>query len=87
LLAHLEKHKAFPAAAQARRQQGVVYIRFKMDRTGRVLETRIERGSGYAILDRAALALPARAQPLPPPPPEVPGDPLELVTPVEFFFR
>ncbi|WAC58318.1 energy transducer TonB family protein [Brevundimonas sp. SL130] len=86
LLAHLEQNKRFPAAAQARRLQGVVHVRFTMNRDGRVLTSRIERGSGQASLDRAALDMLTRAQPLPGPPAEVAGDRIELVVPVEFFF-
>jgi len=56
-----------------------------MDRAGRVLASRIERSSGRALLDREALAMLARAQPLPAPPPEISGATIELTTPVEFF--
>lgn len=87
LLAHLEQHKRFPASAQSRRLQGVVHIRFSMNRQGRVLTSKVEHGSGHGSLDRAALEMLARAQPLPQPPPEVEGDSIELVVPVEFFFR
>ncbi|MFT4253816.1 MAG: energy transducer TonB, partial [Caulobacter sp.] len=85
VLARLDAVKRYPAAAQIRRQQGAPYIRIVMDRRGRVLETRLERGSGVAALDQEALALPGRAQPLPRPPEDVVGDPLELVAPVEFY--
>lgn len=85
LLAHLESHKRYPAAALARRQQGVAHVRFVMDRQGRVLTARLERSSGAPILDRAALDMLTRAQPLPRPPAEVEGDRIELVVPVEFF--
>lgn len=87
VLAHLDSKKRYPPAAQRLRQDGVVLIRFTMDRSGRVLTSRIERGSGRALLDREALAMLQRAQPLPAPPDEVPGATLELVTPVEFFLR
>jgi protein TonB len=87
LLGHLERHKRFPREAQWRRQQGVVYLRFTMDRQGRVLSAKIERSAGFAALDEETLALIYRAQPLPPPPDDVPGDPLELIVPVQFFMR
>lgn len=85
LLAHLESKKRYPPSAQRLRQEGVVHVRFTMDRAGRVLTARIERASGRSLLDREALALLERAQPLPPPPVEVQGATLELVAPVEFF--
>ena len=87
VLARLNKYRRYPPAAHARRQQGVPYIRFTMNREGRVLSASLERSSGFADLDREALALPKRAQPLPRPPEDKAGDTLELVVPVEFFIR
>lgn len=85
LLAHLERRKRYPAEARTRRLQGVAYIRFSMDRDGRVLSAVVERSSGHAVLDREALALLQRAQPLPQPPPETPEDRISLSVPVEFY--
>ncbi|WP_395396614.1 TonB family protein [Novosphingobium sp. BL-8A] len=87
VLARLNKYRRYPAGARSRRQQGVPYIRFVMDRGGRVLSASLERSSGFAELDREAMSLPNRAQPLPKPPEERAGDTLELVVPVEFFIR
>lgn len=86
LLAHLEKHRRYPAASRARRDQGVAHVRFRMNRAGRVLEATLIRSSGIPELDRAALATIRRAQPLPPIPEGRP-DPLDLSVPVEFFLR
>nr|WP_316629375.1 TonB family protein [uncultured Brevundimonas sp.] len=85
VLAHLDSKKRYPPAARRLRQEGVVLIRFTMDRSGRVLTSRIERGSGRPLLDREALAMLQRAQPLPPPPDDVPGSQLDVVAPIEFF--
>lgn len=87
VLDRLNRFKRFPSAAQRFRQQGVPYIRFVMDREGKVLSSRLERSSGFRSLDQEAVALPTRAQPLPKPPVDVPGRTLELVVPVEFFIR
>jgi len=87
LLAHLERRKRYPAEARARRLQGVAHVRFTMDRQGRVLSAALEHSSGHAALDREALALLQRAQPLPPPPAETPGERITLTVPVEFFTR
>ena len=78
---------ALEREATFRRQQGVPYIRFVMDREGKVLSVRLERSSGYRPLDDEAVALPKRAQPLPKPPEDVKGETVELVVPVEFFMR
>lgn len=87
LLAHLEQRKRYPAQARARRLQGVTYVRFTMDRQGRVLSASIDRSSGHSVLDAEALALLHRSQPLPLPPAEIPGDPISLSVPVDFFTR
>lgn len=87
LLAHLEQRKRYPAEARARRLQGVAYVRFSMDRQGRVLSAELERSSGHPALDREVVALLRRAQPLPKPPPEIAGDPVSLSVPIEFFMR
>ncbi len=87
LLGRLEQFKHYPVDAQERNEQGVPYLRFAMDREGRVLAFRIEKSSGFASLDNEALALIQRAQPLPKPPPDVSGERIELVVPIEFFLR
>jgi protein TonB len=87
VLGALNKVKRYPREAALRRQQGVPYIRFVIDREGKVLSSRIERSSGFRPLDDEAASLPRRAQPLPKPPAEVKGDNIELVVPVEFFMR
>lgn len=87
VLAALNKVRRYPSGARVRRQQGVPYVRFVMDRNGQVLSSRLERSSGFRFLDTEATSLPKRAQPLPKPPEEVKGDTIELVVPIEFFMR
>lgn len=85
VLGRLEQFKRYPVLAQTRNQQGIAYLRFTMDRNGKVLSARIDKGSGYDLLDAETLALIHRAEPLPKPPAEVVGETLELVVPIEFF--
>ncbi|MBS7789503.1 energy transducer TonB, partial [Roseococcus sp. SDR] len=87
LLAALDRHKEYPSAARYRRAEGVTLLRFAMRRDGTVAAFRIERSSGHEDLDAAVLRMIERASPLPPPPPELPGDPVELVVPVRFSLR
>jgi len=87
VLGALNKVKRYPRYAQSQRQQGTPWIRFTMNREGKVLSVRLERSSGARALDEEAMALPKRAQPLPKPPEDVTGDLVELVVPVEFFLR
>ncbi|SFG34199.1 protein TonB [Novosphingobium sp. CF614] len=84
LLAHLEQYRRFPARARAARQQGTVQIRFRMNRAGSILTASVQRSSGFATLDQAALDTLKRAQPLPAIPKGRP-DEIELTIPVEFY--
>lgn len=87
LLLKLNEAKRYPARARRYRQEGIAYLRFTMDRNGQVLEKSIDQSSGYRLLDREALALLERAQPLPKPPAEKSGETIEFVVPVEFFLN
>jgi periplasmic protein TonB len=87
LLSRLERFKRYPSEAQRRHQEGTAYLHFSMDRSGNVLSARIERSSRYESLDRESLDLIHRAEPLPKPPPEVGGNPIELTVPVQFFLH
>lgn len=73
--------------AQGQRQQGVVYLRFAIDRQGKVLSSQINKSSGFELLDDEVLALVQRAQPVPSPPPDIAGDRIELLVPVAFSLR
>jgi protein TonB len=87
LVAHLQRYKRYPSAARRDNEEGIAYLRFAMDRNGTVLFKRLERASGHAALDQETLALVERAQPLPAPPPEMPGERFEFVVPVQFQLR
>jgi protein TonB len=81
----LEHNKRYPAEARARGEHGVTRLAFSIDGNGRLLSSRIVATSGSAVLDAETLALVQRAQPYPPPPPELAGS--ELTVPVSFNIR
>jgi protein TonB len=83
----LERNKRYPAAAQANRQQGIVQLYFSLDRKGYVVASRVLKSSGSATLDQEAMALVQRAQPFPPPPPELPGARVDLSVPIRFNLK
>lgn len=87
LVAQLERHKRYPSEAQARGEHGVAQLAFSIDRSGGVHNARIVRSSGSNILDDATLSLVARAAPLPPPPPDVPGSQIAIVVPIRYNTR
>jgi TonB family protein len=69
-----------------RGDEGVAYLRIKINREGQVLAAKLERSSGVPALDRAALEALERAAPLPRIPPERP-DEAELLVPFEYFIN
>lgn len=82
LMAHLDRHKRYPAD---RSQKGAeIVVGFALDRMGHVLTTRIIKGSGDAVLDEAALAMVRRSDPVPQPPPLVADEGLNFTLPVIF---
>ena len=87
LQAHLERRKRYPREAQMRLQQGVPWVRFSMDRDGKVLDVQLYRASGHAALDREAVALLHRAEPLPKPPSHMSDAQLTMVVPVQFYIQ
>lgn len=87
LMAALHRAKRYPREARRRVQEGTAWIRLTIDRRGRVRSVRLDRSSGINALDREAIALPGRAQPLPRPPVEVRGERIELMVPIEFLIR
>jgi protein TonB len=84
VVALIERNKHYPETSARRGEQGVAQVFFSLDRRGRVLESRVVRSSGASALDEEALALLRRAQPFPPPPPEFPGDSVNLILPLRF---
>jgi protein TonB len=84
LLAHLDRHKRYPADAARMGHGGRTDVLIVMHRSGRVIAVHTERSSGVPSLDREGIERVWRAQPLPPLPPEIPGDTVEPIVPMEF---
>jgi TonB family protein len=82
LLAHLDRHKRYPA--ERSQQAAEIMISFVLDRLGHVLSTSIVKGSGDAAFDQAALAMVRRSDPVPQPPPAVADEGLSFTLPVIF---
>ena len=82
LIAHLDKHKRYPA--ERSQQTAEIVVSFALDRMGHILSTRIVKGSGDAAFDEAALAMVRRSDPVPQPPPLVADEGLSFTLPVIF---
>jgi periplasmic protein TonB len=83
LMNHLNRFKG----ANSRRVQGEVLVRFRLDRSGRVMSSDIEKSSGSRVLDEEALAILKRASPFPAPPDEIADPFLESFLPIRFGIK
>ena len=86
LHAHLEKKKKYPRKAKRMKKKGTPVIRFTMDRDGHVINVSLIQSSGTSSLDKEAIDLVYRAQPLIKPPSSVAGNQLSLTLPINFSF-
>ncbi len=84
LVAHLNRHKRYPAEARARHEEGTARLRFSIDRSGKVVGASLAGSAGSAALDAEVMDLIRRASPVPAPPPEVGGGVITLTVPVNF---
>ena len=83
-MAWLHQHKDYPPELKKEKLQGVVVIKFSIDQSGEVISSGIKTGSGHASLDRAALDMLARANPVPPIPESMGRERLTLAIPIEY---
>ncbi len=84
LLAQLNRFKHYPPEARKAHIEGVVQVHFVMEADGHLTRAEIQKSSGRPALDKEALALMERAQPLPPLPADFPTHTLDAVVPIEF---
>jgi protein TonB len=85
LIAHLDKHKRYPAERVQKTAE--IVVSFALDRMGHVLSTSIVKGSGDTAFDEAALAMVRRSDPVPQPPPLVADEGLNFTLPVIFKIK
>ena len=85
LIAHLDKHKRYPASRSQKSAE--IVVSFALDRMGHVLSTSIVKGSGDPAFDEAALAMVRKSDPVPQPPPIVADEGLSFTLPVIFRIK
>lgn len=85
LASHVASNKFFPAAAWG--QEGKAKVTFVIDRSGKLISRALTESAGSRPLDEAALAIVARAQPFPAPPPELKDDSFSFTVPIVFSGR
>jgi protein TonB len=86
LIGWIEAHKRYPEAAREHDEEGAVVLRFRVDRSGSVLDCTVVRSSGYVELDEAATAM-MRGAVLPPFPPSMPQQSLTISVTIRFGLR
>ena len=85
--AHLNQRKKYPTEARKAREQGVVKVRFTVDRSGNISNVSITGSSGHVILDQATLALMQRVAPLPAMPASMERDTVTISLPIDYSLR
>jgi TonB family protein len=83
LSAWLESHRDYPASARARGEEGRAVLRFRVDRSGRVLNYALVGSTGYADLDASINAM-MRGATLPPFPADMTASDVEVSVTVRF---
>jgi protein TonB len=83
LSAWLESHKRYPESARAKGEEGRAVLRFRVDRSGRVLNYALAAGTGFADLDAAIDAM-MRGATLPPFPGDMTASDVEVSVTVRF---
>ena len=84
--AWLNRNKQYPRQARQRRHQGLVTIRFTVDRDGRVLSSNIVRSSGHTTLDDEVRALMRRGR-MPRMPAAMKQAQITMTVPIRFQLR
>jgi periplasmic protein TonB len=79
-VAHLDRHKRYPATASV--DGAEVLVKLTIDESGHIVSSSIVRGSGYEMFDDAALSMIQRSDPVPRPPAIVAQQGLTFTLPV-----
>lgn len=88
LFTHLSnKRRPYPKAADRAGHEGVVLVRFTVDRSGNVLSAQVSKTSQSRHLDVEAVEMLHHASPLPRPPDDLLGETFEYNVPITFRIR
>ncbi len=85
LHAWIQRHQTYPDKARRLRQAGVTLVKLGVARDGKLLFARVEKSSGYPLLDQAALDAIKRADPLIAIPASIGKPMLTLIIPMQFI--
>jgi protein TonB len=79
-----QAHRGYPAMALARSWQGLVRVAITFSSGGTVSSVKVERSSGYEVLDKQAVETVSRAVSGLPIEPRLTRKPLTIIVPVDF---
>lgn len=80
----LERYKEYPRIAELRGWEGSVTMRLRVAPSGRLIEARVYKSSGFAVLDQQAVAMVSNAGALPVPPEGLDADGVPVLVPITF---
>ena len=83
----LSQYLRYPSVARERHQTGTALLRIAVDRNGSVQELELRASTGHGVLDREALEVIERAQPLPALPEYLRREQLEVLLNIEFVLN
>ena len=84
LRTHIAKHKKYPRIAQRRKMQGEVVVEIQIGGDGSLVSKRIEKSSGYKVLDKEGMNMMEKSKPFPVPPDTLRGSVTTVVVPIAF---
>jgi protein TonB len=85
--AEIERQRPAPLETRSPIAEGTAVFVLVIDRGGRLLVLQLRKSSGAASLDDSGAEMIRRAAPLPPLPPEIPGEAVELEVALALFPR
>ncbi|MGZ5803941.1 MAG: energy transducer TonB family protein [Xanthobacteraceae bacterium] len=84
---HILRFYNFPESARSKGEHGSVVVSFSITRNGKLISRQIAKSSGHSELDNEALATLQRAQPYPPPPPDLTDQQFTFSLPMNYNMR
>lgn len=84
---HLNKHKRYPSEARDHKEEGVAVVWFSIDRSGKMIEGRLQKSCGSTLLDKEAVEVLSRASPFPRPPSDLTNLTFNFALPIRFQIK